>query len=58
MTIQELNKKIASLQISLEFMRHNQEDLIKQIGRWRYEDLLNEVLDQYIYYSNLLKNTK
>jgi hypothetical protein len=47
MTIQELKNKVASLEISLEFMRINQDDFIKKMGKRRYDDLLNEVLDQY-----------
>ncbi len=54
MTIQELKTKVASLEMSLEFMRINQADFIKQMGKRRYDDLLNDVLDQYRHYKNLL----
>jgi hypothetical protein len=55
MTLDEIKKKISSLQISLDFLRINEDEVIKQIGRRHYEDLLNEVLDQFMHYSQLLK---
>ena len=55
MTREEIEKKVQSLNISLDVLRLYEKDIIKKVGRRPYEELINEVLDQYHYYSKILK---
>jgi hypothetical protein len=55
MTRQEIEKKVASLKISLDVLRLYEMDIVKKVGRRPYTELINDVLDQYQHYLKLLK---
>ncbi len=50
MTLREIEIKIKSLQQQLEMMRIYESEMVQQEGRKRYQALLDDTLDKFLFY--------
>lgn len=50
MTLREIEIKLKSLQQQLEMMRIYESEMVQQEGRKRYQVLLDDTLDKFLFY--------
>ena len=55
MTLLEIDIKIKSLYQQLDVMRIYEREMVLQVGKRRYEQLLDDTLDQITYYQEKRK---
>ena len=55
MTLREIDIKIKSLYQQLDVMRIYEHEMLLQVGKRRYEQLLDDTLDQITYYQEKRK---
>lgn len=62
MTLREIEVKLKSLYQQLDMMRIYESEMLQQVGRKRFQTLLDDTLDQIKYYQKerekLIKNDK